>query len=95
MNVKKDLLKKSGANRVDVKPIENTISRKDFLNDTPPTYRGFRVTEENHAKLTALVKMKKHSSVNDLVSALLEIYMIAELTSEERDGLNLMIKYMK
>lgn len=93
---KKPLLSKPNANRVDIQPIKNTVSRKDFLKDeTPVVYSGIRLTKENTTKLNVLTKMKKHSSVNDFVNVLLEVYVHGELSDEEKESFNIMLKYMK
>lgn len=92
---KKQLLSKPNAPRVDLKPVEHTINRNDFLRDKKEKFSGVRTSEQNTAKLNLLTKIKKHSSVNDLITVLIEMYIITELSEEEKQTFNLMYKYMK
>lgn len=92
---KKQLLSKPNAPRVELKPVEHTINRNDYLRDKKEKFSGVRTSEQNTAKLNLLTKIKKHSSVNDLITVLIEMYTVTELSEEEKQTFNLMYKYMK
>lgn len=99
MTEKKSLLSKPNVPRVDLPEIKNTVNRPDYLrdkNEKPDTqsFHGVRLSKANTKKLNALTKMKDHDSVNDLVTVIVDMYILGELTKTEIENFEIMIKYL-